>query len=60
LHRIAAALESCGADVRWAKVETLGSSVVDSFCLVEVDGQSSLPRPVRRRIEQAVLAAATS
>ncbi|MDT7672962.1 MAG: hypothetical protein QOD82_864, partial [Pseudonocardiales bacterium] len=25
-----------------------------------VDGQSSLPRPVRRRIEQAVLAAATS
>ncbi|HWN31465.1 MAG TPA: [protein-PII] uridylyltransferase, partial [Pseudonocardia sp.] len=60
LHRIAAALESCGADVRWAKVETLGASVVDSFCLVEVDGQASLPRPVRRRIEQAVLAAASS
>jgi [protein-PII] uridylyltransferase len=60
LHRIAAALESCGADVRWAKVETLGSSVVDSFCLVEVDGEASLPRAVRRRIEQAVLAAASS
>jgi [protein-PII] uridylyltransferase len=60
LHRIAAALETCGADVRWAKVETLGASVVDSFCLVEVDGQASLPRPVRRRIEQAVLAAASS
>jgi len=60
LHRVAAALESCGADVRWAKVETLGSSVVDSFCLVEVDGQGTMPRPVRRRIEQAVLAAAST
>jgi [protein-PII] uridylyltransferase len=60
LHRVAVALESCGADVRWAKVETLGSSVVDSFCLVEVDGETSLPRPVRRKIEQAVLEAANS
>jgi [protein-PII] uridylyltransferase len=59
LHRVAAALERCGADVRWAKVSTLGSSVVDSFCLVQVDGQAALPRPVRRRIEQAVLAAAS-
>jgi [protein-PII] uridylyltransferase len=64
LHRVAAALESRGADVRWAKVETLGSSVVDSFCLVQVDGQDAgqagLPRPVRGAIEQAVLAAAGS
>jgi [protein-PII] uridylyltransferase len=60
LHRVAAALESRGADVRWAKVETLGSSVVDSFCLVQVDGQATLPHPVRRAIEQAVLAAAGS
>jgi len=60
LHRVAVALESCGADVRWAKVETLGSSVVDSFCLVEVDGETSLPRQVRRKIEQAVLEAANS
>jgi [protein-PII] uridylyltransferase len=59
LHRVAAALEREGADVRWAKVATLGSSVVDSFCLVEVNGQASLPRPVRRRVEQAVLAAAS-
>jgi [protein-PII] uridylyltransferase len=59
LHRVAAALEREGADVRCAKVATLGSSVVDSFCLVEVNGQASLPRPVRRRVEQAVLVAAS-
>jgi [protein-PII] uridylyltransferase len=46
--------------VRWAKVETLGSSVVDSFCLVQVDGQATLPRAVRRSIELAVSAAAGS
>ncbi len=53
LHRIAAALEACGADLRWARVATLGASVVDSFCL---DGAPS--RAERARLEQAVLAAA--
>jgi [protein-PII] uridylyltransferase len=51
LHRVAAALEKSGADIRWARVSTLGSSVVDSFCLAGVR------RSDRRRIEQAVLAA---
>ncbi len=59
LHRVAAALESCGSDVRWARIETLGSSVVDSFCLAEQAGAAPLPRAQRRRLEQAVLTAAT-
>ncbi len=53
LHRVAAALEGCDADLRWARVSTLGASVVDSFCL---DGGPAAEQ--RRRIEQAVLAAA--
>ena len=53
LHRVAAALEGCAADLRWARVSTLGASVVDSFCL---DGGPATEE--RRRIEQAVLAAA--
>lgn len=57
LHRVAEALESCGADIRWARVETLGSSVVDAFCVAESSG-APLPRTQRRRLEQAVLAAA--
>jgi [protein-PII] uridylyltransferase len=60
LHRVAAALERAGADVRWARVATLGSSVIDSFCLVGPDGQSHLPAPLRRALEEAVLAAAAS
>ncbi|MHA6625855.1 [protein-PII] uridylyltransferase [Pseudonocardia sichuanensis] len=53
LHRVAAALEQCGADVRWARASTLGASVVDAFGLA---GGTS--RTERRRIEKAVLAAA--
>jgi [protein-PII] uridylyltransferase len=57
LHRVAAALEGCAADVRWARVATLGSSVVDSFCLDA--GEDGVLQPTdRRRIEQAVLTAA--
>ncbi|MEV6429580.1 [protein-PII] uridylyltransferase [Nocardia sp. NPDC051463] len=33
LSRLAAALSGCGAEVRWAKVVTMGSAVVDAFCL---------------------------
>jgi [protein-PII] uridylyltransferase len=58
LYRVAAALERRGADVRWAKVETLGCSVVDSFCLVGPNGEASLPPEYRRELERAVLAAA--
>ncbi|AHI00679.1 [protein-PII] uridylyltransferase [Kutzneria albida] len=57
LHRVAAALEGSGLDVRWAKVATLGSTVVDSFCLSTTEGDTfDLGR--RRLIERAVLAAA--
>ncbi|MCX6467616.1 MAG: [protein-PII] uridylyltransferase, partial [Pseudonocardiales bacterium] len=52
LHRVAAALEACGADLRWARVSTLGASVVDSFCLAGAPARAE-----RRRIEEAVLAA---
>jgi hypothetical protein len=37
-------------------VSTLGASVVDAFCLDTDDGTLALPQ--RRRVEQAVLAAA--
>jgi [protein-PII] uridylyltransferase len=57
LHRIATALEGCDADLRWARVATLGSSVVDSFCLAGPNGNGGFRREERRRIEQAVLAA---
>ena len=51
LHRIAAALESCSVNVRWARVSTLGGTVIDAFCL---DGDIA----ARTSIERAVLAAA--
>ncbi|HVL86215.1 MAG TPA: [protein-PII] uridylyltransferase [Pseudonocardia sp.] len=54
LHRVAAALEACGAGLRWARVATLGTSVVDAFCLAPPEGGPA----ARRRLEQAVLAAA--
>lgn len=60
LYRVAAALEHVGADVRWARVATLGSSVVDSFCVAEPAGPGSLPAEERRRWERAVLAAAAT
>ncbi|MHA6621267.1 [protein-PII] uridylyltransferase [Pseudonocardia sp. DLS-67] len=53
LHRVAAALEECGADVRWAKASTLGASVVDAFGLA-----GALGRVERQRIEKAVLTTA--
>ncbi|MCG8928395.1 [protein-PII] uridylyltransferase [Lentzea sp. CC55] len=51
LHRVAGALEQCGVDVRWARVSTLGATVVDSFSIAGADLD-------RRRIERAVLDAA--
>ncbi|HSL08770.1 MAG TPA: [protein-PII] uridylyltransferase [Pseudonocardiaceae bacterium] len=58
LHRVAAALESSAVTVRWARVATLGSSVVDSFCITGSDGHSALPPQARELVEQAVLNAA--
>ncbi|TWP45119.1 [protein-PII] uridylyltransferase [Lentzea tibetensis] len=52
LHRVADALERCGADVQWARASTLGATVVDSFSLV-ADGPLD-----RKKIERAVLDAA--
>lgn len=52
LCRLARVLELEGADVRWAKVSTLGSVVVDSFCLALRDGDSSANR---ERIEAGIL-----
>ncbi|MBP2477049.1 [protein-PII] uridylyltransferase [Crossiella equi] len=59
LHRVAAALEQCEVDIRWARVATLGGTVVDAFSLTTSDdGLAERGSPVRRRIEKAVLAAA--
>ncbi|WP_431956563.1 [protein-PII] uridylyltransferase [Nocardia lijiangensis] len=52
LSRLAAAFASCGANVRWAKVVTMGSAVVDAFCL-ELGADDGAQR--RDAIEKAVL-----
>ena len=56
LHRVAAALARCDIGLRWARVSTLGASVVDAFCLDTDDGTVGLPQ--RRLVERAVLTAA--
>jgi [protein-PII] uridylyltransferase len=58
LYRVAAALESSAVTVRWARIGTLGSSVVDSFCLTGSGEQGGLPPEVRELVEQAVRSAA--
>ncbi|MGH3755970.1 MAG: [protein-PII] uridylyltransferase, partial [Pseudonocardiaceae bacterium] len=57
LYRVAAALESSAVTVRWARIATLGSSVVDSFCLTGTGGCGALPPEARERLERAVLCA---
>jgi [protein-PII] uridylyltransferase len=57
LYRVAAALEAEDLDVRWARVSTLGSSVLDAFCL-ETTEHEGLDPDRRRRVEEAVLGAA--
>jgi [protein-PII] uridylyltransferase len=59
LHRVTAALEQSGLDVRSALVSTLGGGVVDAFYLVGPDGSPVADKVVRDRVERAVLAAAT-
>ncbi len=53
LCRLAGVFEDLGADVRWATVTTIGSTVVDSFC---VDVSTAGTRASRERLEQALLA----
>jgi [protein-PII] uridylyltransferase len=57
LYRVAAALEGAAVTVRWARVVTLGNSVVDSFCLTAC-GEAALPSDKRALVERAVLSAA--
>lgn len=52
LARVAGALDDAGLDIRWAKVATLGATVVDVFCLNRPDGDPGL----RARAEAAVIA----
>ncbi|MBW0106406.1 [protein-PII] uridylyltransferase, partial [Pseudonocardia sp. KRD291] len=54
LHHVTAALERCGVDLRWARVETLGASVVDAF------GVAGTPGPGARREIEADLLAVTA
>ncbi|WP_098956400.1 [protein-PII] uridylyltransferase [Pseudonocardia sp. N23] len=59
LYRVATALErECGLDVRWARVSTLGSSVVDSFGVAGPGPDGGLPVAARAAVEHAVLTAA--
>ncbi|MBF6481585.1 ACT domain-containing protein, partial [Nocardia cyriacigeorgica] len=53
LSRLAGALAGCGVDVRWAKVVTMGTAVVDAFCL-DLGADSGPAR--RARIDEAILA----
>ena len=55
LYRVAHALELAGANVRAARISTLGSDVVDAFYLVGDWSQAT----GRHDVERAVLAAAT-
>ncbi|MEU6642327.1 [protein-PII] uridylyltransferase [Saccharomonospora sp. NPDC046836] len=57
LYRVAGALRRCDAEVRWAKVATLGARVVDSFAVSARQGV--IDTAWRQRVEQAVLAAAS-
>lgn len=57
LFRVAGALRRCDAEVRWAKVATLGGAVVDSFAVTPRSGR--IEPGWRREVEQAVLAAAS-
>ncbi|MQA60614.1 MAG: [protein-PII] uridylyltransferase [Actinophytocola sp.] len=56
LYRVAEALRSCDAEVRWARVSTLGASCVDSFALRPRGGRADVEW--RRGVEKAVVAAA--
>ena len=58
LHRVTAALERAGLDVRGARVSTLGGSAVDAFYVVGADGAPVTDPDVRRAVTEVVLTAA--
>jgi [protein-PII] uridylyltransferase len=57
LHRITAALDGCGLDVRTAHISTLGADVVDAFYVVGPDGSKLTDAGLRARVERDVLGA---
>ena len=57
LHRITAALDASGLDVRSAHISTLGADVVDAFYIVGADGKKLTDPLVRAHVQSAVLAA---
>ncbi|MDQ6650389.1 MAG: [protein-PII] uridylyltransferase [Actinomycetota bacterium] len=57
LHRIAGALQSCGLDVRSARLSSFGAEVIDAFYVVDSEGAKVAEPAVRDSVEAAVLAA---
>ena len=55
LHRITAALATCGLDVRLARVSTIGHEVVDAFYVVDGTGAKVTDDEALAAIEAAVL-----
>ncbi|MDQ6697964.1 MAG: [protein-PII] uridylyltransferase [Actinomycetota bacterium] len=60
LYRITRALADLDLDIRRAKVQTLGDSVVDAFYLCDANGQKLSEPALCSEIERAVLHAITS
>jgi [protein-PII] uridylyltransferase len=56
LHDVAAALEKCGVDVRWARAMQVGGTAIASFSLAS-DAPAYDGPQWRREVERAVLAA---
>jgi [protein-PII] uridylyltransferase len=55
LHRVTAALERCGVEVRSARVSTLGGAIVDAFYVVGPNGSPVTDPGLRQRVEREVL-----
>jgi [protein-PII] uridylyltransferase len=55
LYRITRALADLDLDIRSAKVQTLGTNVVDAFYVRDADGKKITDEHIRREIELAVL-----
>jgi [protein-PII] uridylyltransferase len=53
LHRVTAALESAGVDIRAARISSLGAFVVDAFYLTDADGKP-LSEPHQAEVETAL------
>ena len=58
LHRLTAALDECGLDVRTAHVSTLGDDVVDAFYVAGPDGGPLIDPVLRGEVEWRLLEAA--